>query len=127
LRFFFFCFSEGETASPALDPSERGWCHARASAALAHLSAKANSSAIECTSWVPSFSSILITDAVTESDDDRVRSDPGDGVAYLAKALDELPQRLALALNDRMEVALRARAFEGALKIHHELVAEVLP
>lgn len=69
----------------------------------------------------------LIMDAMAEGDDDGLGRDLGDGVAHLAIALNELPQRFTLGLNDGMEVTFHTRALEGALEVSHELVAEVFP
>lgn len=66
-------------------------------------------------------------DAMAKDDNDGMGRNLGDGVAYLAEALDELPQRLDLALDDGVEVTLHARTVECALEIGHELVEEVLP
>ena len=69
----------------------------------------------------------LITDTLPERDNDGVGSYPQDGVADLAEALYEAPQRLPLLLLDGVEVALLVGARESALKISHELVAKIIP
>jgi hypothetical protein len=70
---------------------------------------------------------LLISHALSKSNNNRSIRDVGDGVSNLRESLNEGPQRLPRALLHGVEVDLVARASVGALKIGCELIAQLHP
>jgi hypothetical protein len=131
-RFFFFFF----LPSWVMAPEPPAWatpvcgaeCPARPSAALAHLSARANSVVTVSTSCVANFSSIFSScTPLAESGDDGSIDDTGYSPSYFSVAGDESPKSFPGFLPHFMEVSLHAMLLISAGEVRCEPRAELFP
>jgi hypothetical protein len=130
--FFFFFF----LLSCATAPEPPVWaalvygaeCHARPSAALAHLLARAKRVETVSTSCVANFSNIFfITYPLAEGRDGRSIGDARYNTSHLGEAGDERLESLPGLLPHRMEVGLHTMPLVSTGKVRCEPCAELFP